>query len=207
MNTETELKLNLQNEENFNKLLTYFNFDKKPCEQINYFFDTDFLDLRLNRIALRIRSENNNYILTVKGAKQNHTELAIRPEIEAPITQKQFDLIMSKKISILDLSLPPIDWLLQKIEKKITRLKYILDFKNFRHEIPIKVNDIEFTIELDKTYFGRNIYSFELELELKNIDHFALIRDYLNTIFSELNIPWLISEKSKFATALSNASF
>lgn len=81
MSQEIEIEFkNLLTEAEFNLLLTVLPFPTKATQQTNYYFETNHMDLKRLRSALRIRKANNTYRLTLKephdiGLLETHDEL------------------------------------------------------------------------------------------------------------------------------------
>src|SRR5690554_1320402 len=71
--------------------------------QINHYFDTPDLFMYRNRMALRIREKNKQYVLTLKVGKNKEEEYQTSHEYNYPIEQEQATKTMDGKLSPLSL--------------------------------------------------------------------------------------------------------
>ena len=72
-NLEVEYKI-LVNKDSFEKLSALYK-DKMFVKQTNYYYDTETLNLRNQKCALRIREKNNTFLITLKTpASKGHHE-------------------------------------------------------------------------------------------------------------------------------------
>lgn len=201
-NQEIELKLDLINAENHKKLLNLLCANK-TLRQINYFFDSKDYILRSHLLALRIRTEGEINILTVKGPKKNISDIVIRDEYEVIISKDLKESFLDRGIMISQHSeITPLKYLEDKITSLDSPLCNFLQFSNTR--IVSEIGSIQ--VELDETEYENNKKSYELEVEfdscLENESYVAELKDF----FSDNNIPWQIAKKSKFARAIENIS-
>ena len=201
---ERELKLDLQNKSVFERLLKRFSWQGSPLLQINYFFDTPEGFLRSQRYALRIRNENGLFLLTVKGPKISSGDLVVRNEIECTLHSKMAQDLLNNPNLFFNFSLSPFQWLKEKTEGalKAFSLEQNLSFKNERHPVYLPSKEGSICLELDKTDYGSEKYFYELEAEFLSEDHYQKGRLLIEDLFLQLEIPWKISEMSKYAQGL-----
>ncbi len=129
---EKELKLDILNEENYSRILNFCGKHFEIKEQTNLFFDTDEFHLRKLKLSLRLRQENDLYLLTVKGKNQSDGELAIREELETFISKDEFDKFINNNIVLSSCDYPPCKYLREKLGDDFNKLIFtkILSFKN-----------------------------------------------------------------------------
>ena len=200
---EKELKLDLQNQALFERLLRHFSWQKTPLLQTNYFFDTPEGFLRSCRYALRIRNENGNFLLTVKGPRLSSGDLVVRNEIECPLPPETAQNLLKNPNLFFTLGLPPFQWLEEKTES-LNKLSLIqnLSFKNERHPVHLSSEEGLICLELDKTEYSDGSLFYELEAEFQTEEQYQKARGRIESLFLELGIPWKISEVSKYARGL-----
>jgi inorganic triphosphatase YgiF len=94
---ETEIKFDLQNKKNHDKLIKFFNADDKAVEQSNSFFDTENSALSKQGWACRLRIESDRALLTLKGTGiKDERGLTTRTEIEQRLDMEEAsDFIMN----------------------------------------------------------------------------------------------------------------
>ncbi|EKU48099.1 CYTH domain-containing protein [Staphylococcus massiliensis] len=100
----------LLNEDEYNQLLAAYFSDETSFTQVNYYIDTENLDLLNQLLALRIREKNGNYEMTLKvPAEVGLTEFNFRvdekPEIDAAISEDQLPKDISNKLKAHDIDL------------------------------------------------------------------------------------------------------
>jgi uncharacterized protein YjbK len=169
-NNECEYKL-LINEKEYDILSGSFLELNAEIEQINYYFDTNELDLKNNNITLRVRLENNEYILTWKQKVSYSNKIVNSEEYSKVLSEEDFNSILfDPKLIICHLK-----------QLEITEIKhenFILlgKMENLRREFMVLNNKCH----LDKTYFPRDIINYELEIE--NINDVQLLEKELRDL-------------------------
>lgn len=198
---EIEIKLDLGNELNYNKLLNFFVEKKSVIKQENFFYDSP--DLGLSRIgwALRIRREEKNLTATLKGKSIKNIEgLTIRPEIEERFATNQ---VMDLSAETIDLNNLPEN--IQSMIKRllpIGELKQVLHFDNFRTTVELKDADRIIILEIDRTIFPDNSVDYELEIELADKNMYESTKIIIDGILEKQQIPVREQILSKFARAI-----
>jgi uncharacterized protein YjbK len=198
---EIEIKLDLKNERNYHRILSFLSSDSKPVRQENHFFDTQDFSLARVGWALRIRRQADRAIFTAKGPRdQKYGELAVRPEIEEDISTSKADRLIE---SVVDLSTVP-----RRIadavgdltgERKLTR---ILSFINYRTTVKKEFGGVVLALEIDHTVFPDGTSDYELEVEIDRADIFQDRLDKVADILSALEIPLIFQKETKLARAL-----
>jgi uncharacterized protein YjbK len=203
---ERELKLDLETvahhtllEKHLRSLPSSFPF-LETKEQSNIFFDTPDRFLRSHKIALRLRQEGEKFFLTAKGAKTKTGDLIVRPEIECEIPVPEAFSVLQNKKNIADLKYPPLSWIGTQTQASGLSFHEILRFTNQRQNFLF--SPLSLILELDHTHYANGIDSFELEVEFENEADYSAVKETLQKMFHEKNIPWKISVQSKYARAL-----
>ncbi len=179
-------------------------------KQNNYFFDTSDLILRANSLAIRLRYENDRFILCIKGndpkAAKNQKSMSIKLEYEDDIPETIARQLLEQKCS-------PLDYLLAQSaandSKKIrTReflckqisilssnkpLQMIGSFTNQRTCIPVAIAQNEFLLEMDETTFKSEIIHYEVELEIPTSLHYQNAEHFLLELFQKANAQFFAS--------------
>lgn len=152
MTQEIEIEFkNLLTKEEYNILLNKLPFPEQGKKQINYYFETESLDLRSRRCALRIREKDGTYFLTLKepfktGLLETHDILT---------KNEAFHWISGKMISK-----PNTSNRLKLLNINLFDLQYIGSLTTIRREY----NHNGFIIVLDKSmYNGHTDYELEIE--------------------------------------------
>ncbi|OOE10093.1 CYTH domain-containing protein [Fictibacillus arsenicus] len=189
---ENELKL-LIDEEAYSKLLKHIPL-KQQYDQINYYFDTPTHTLNASNITLRIRNQDNKFLLClkVKNKKNMHSNFLSSLEYENEIDKYVFEEVIKSPFKLSDVIPSEAYNIISKIIN-FRELKYIGNIHNSRSQLSL-FN--EFLFELDKTNFPNNKVCYELEVEgLSTEDDSDKIVDYLNKI----NIKYSINKASKYS--------
>ena len=198
---EIEIKLDLQSEENYNKLIERFGIKVKPARQENYFFDSANMDLSKNGWALRLRVEENKSSLTLKGkAAKSSGGLAIRDEIEVLIPDETAQKYVINGLK--DANIP--DEIAQIIRPIVNPRDLIqkLYFVNNRYRVNFSGGDIDLLFEIDKTEYADGSIDYELEIELEDQLFYQKALGGITTFLDSVQIVSVFQKHSKFARAL-----
>ncbi|MDE0581452.1 CYTH domain-containing protein [Planococcus sp. A6] len=192
MEIEKELKLLLK-ENTYHILLQEANNVKSKIIQENYYFDTPTLDLGRRGITLRIRKENEKWLLCLKAKQLSlpnnsyASSLEFEQEVSADVFQK-----CTTSPSIIFSYLPPEGG--KYITETINDLKLLGSLKNIRYSIEL-FKDYSHKFELDHSFFPNGKEEYELEIEgIENE------RDSLNVIekIKKLGVVYNLNNKSKY---------
>ena len=199
---EIEIKLDLQNEDNYLKLIDCFDAGGKSVRQSNYFFDTGSNALLKLGWACRIRIEDDKRaFLTLKGSrKKSEGGPAVRTEIEEKMDLIKAGESIEHGFDISDLTdelrrIPEIAIEDEKLFKK-------LSFENHRTSISYILADKSINLEVDRTIFPDGSIDYEVEIELAEMSTYKSILEGIRNLFEELSIPVIIQSKSKYRRAL-----
>src|SRR5688572_19089350 len=109
MKKEIELKYLLNEKKDFD---LFFKFlEPYACGKIefyrqeNFYFDTPTLNLRRNKISLRLRKQNDDFLLSAKTSlnkKTSKNHLSVRVEYEGYIDPKVAQLMLQNLVSPID---------------------------------------------------------------------------------------------------------
>ena len=206
---EIELKYALENAQQYEALIAHlesYSGEKATLlSQINTFFDTDDFQLKQAGLILRLRSENDRFILTAKGTApadiSGDDTLACRFEEETEISAEQAnDLMAAPKnpICLLENSDWPQEAQAQKNRvmlighlKTLTHNKCFIrlgSFTNHRRVIPVTIGTTLFRFECDATHFSSTHTDHEVEIELSNAEEAPLVQQFVKDCFAKLNI-------------------
>ncbi|MDA0713420.1 MAG: CYTH domain-containing protein [bacterium] len=170
-------------------------------KQKNYFFDTDDSSLRNKSLLVRLRKENDSFLVSLKGnvpkAKQSDTSLSIRLEYEFLIDSDTAAKILKQQIDILTLigSFHDEDinkentrvHLFKQIRKysKGKQLELIGYFSNQRTCVPVQIKDHKLILEFDETQFPLDITHYEVELEIPKEFDYHMAEQLLVNLFDK----------------------
>lgn len=202
MHFERELKLNLENESNYHKILTFWGYTCKETHQLNVFYDTGNSLLKKRKLALRIRKENSKYTLTAKGANLSHDEYVTRPEIECFLPRATAEAIFEKKKNISELDEKPVRWIRKQLNNRLPFLIEVIRFENLRQEMKVPLENQMILFHLDKTSYSDDVTDYELEIEFPAKDSYASSKLFIEKILKKASIPWKTSVLSKYERGL-----
>lgn len=133
----------------------------------NVYFDTPGRDLERERIALRLRSDGERFVQTVKTAGQGRGGLYARGEWETAVEKEALDPTWLSSLGLAPLDQPAV---LAKLAPV-----YRTDFYRTCWQIEREAHHIELALDAGEIVVGeRQVPIFELELELKRGDQAAL---------------------------------
>lgn len=189
---ERELKLLLK-ENTYQALLKDAQKINGKVEQENYYFDT--LDLKLEKkgITLRIRQEDDRWLLCLKmkNTQNSQSTYVSSLEFESQVSHEIFNKCKNKPSSI-------ITWLPKEGTSHLhgiaNDLKLLGSIKNTRYSLQL-FKDLNHSFELDHSLFPHGLEAFELEVEgIKNE------RESLNIInnIENLGLDYTVNTKSKY---------
>jgi uncharacterized protein YjbK len=200
MPSEIEIKLDLQNEDNYKRLLNRLGPPVRRKSQMNHFFDTADRGLLKSKWALRLRQEDDNCTMALKGSEEgNRDGLAIRKEYETSFECRALEKALKDGLELSDCP--------EMVESQLRSLKItgilglILTFHNERISLKYADRDISGQIELDKTRFSDDSVEFELEMELIRPDEYPAAFESLERLLGESHIPVRGMNESKFIRA------
>lgn len=197
---EIEIKLDLQKEENYNKLIKRFGLTEKPIRQENYFFDSENMDLSKNGWALRLRVEKDKSSLALKGTTTHSSNgLAIRDEIETIIPDETAQKYAEN--GLRGSNLP--DNIIKIIRPivNINDLSQRLNFANDRYRVNYS-GAIDMLFEIDRTEFFDGSIDYELEVELEDQLYYQKALGEISSFLDSVQIVTVFQKQSKFARAL-----
>jgi uncharacterized protein YjbK len=204
MNQEIELKYRLSSHHDLQRFMAFVKplarrKIKSICQE-NMYFDDNQLSLRKNNISLRLRQEENKYLLCAKQSlKAEKEKLSVRLEYEAVLKNSIADLVKNEYISALDTFYHLPTKTKDDEETKMTLFRHmkklnlpglycIGSFINFRTIIPIKIEGQHIDLELDHSQFPKNHEFFEVEIEFKSVDDANQCKPALEDLFLMANI-------------------
>jgi len=213
--TEIEIKYRLESAKSLLAVETALGIQsstqrRQVLRQVNYFFDTkDFL-LKKANLALRLRQENEQFILCAKGTATNGPKTpksaATRFEYEEKISKALAMQMLADKVSPVQKleeqtdKLDPASktrlFLLGRIGEvaKQKSLRVVGSFTNIRTCLPIRVNGQVLTLELDETTFPGHVIHYEVELELPQDSDHELAERVLCKLFDKAGVKYSPSE-------------
>lgn len=217
MKEEIELKYRLANSDDFSKLLNHFGLrstDRK--KQTNHFFDTPLYIIKLNKMILRLRDEQDQFTMTVKdgspymrGSDEGHQDdtevpkdpLVIRLESEFSVPCETGVDMLSGKLNPFTYfceqrsRLPADEWethdhLVQGLKSFLNekQLFCLGSFTNYRTSTNLEINGTNVLLEMDETRFPNGEVHHEVEVELPQEMDTHLASEYFEAQFRLLDI-------------------
>lgn len=199
---EIEFKIDLQNEENYRRLIEFLNPGNESVVQSNFFFDTEEGDLAGNRWALRLRFENDRAVMTLKGDRRDAGEgLSVRTEVESGIDIETGRNFREKGTLVVKQLPEPIRGRLEGLaDDQILRIK--LGFSNRRIRVPWIKNNRNYLLEIDRTSFPDDSVDYELELEIDEEESYDDALRIITELLGSADIPLKFQTQSKMKRAL-----
>ena len=189
---ETELKLELTRDV-YEEILSKCPEFRPSVNQRNSFFDTEDRAFRKNRWALRIREEEPEYYLTVKGpTDRDKTGVFSRPEFECRIRAEDAHLYY-RGFRISGCPEKPCMVLLGKFGDVF--VERIFSFRNIRRFVSYG----KWELEIDRTTIGDEIL-YELEIEVRR-EQAKSLEKAVRLWFLEENWRYRPSRATKFERA------
>jgi uncharacterized protein YjbK len=200
---EIEIKLDLGSFTNYLKILGFLGQIEHEELQQNGFFDSEDRKLAKAGWALRVRAEKKRGLVTIKSIPVKPGLAVIRQEIEAEIPRRDALDILDGDTDVMSLHVMPIEYIRDKITK--VKVGTLVKFDNLRQTKLFKIDDFSYMLEVDKTEFSDGSSDYELELELSDTSRIEAVEAALRRLFSQLNIPFVKQDESKFGRALKKA--
>ncbi len=202
-NLEIEIKLQLGSFTDYLKLNGHLGSMEQVQQHRNGFYDTADRELSRNGWALRVRSENDRGLVTVKGAATHSGAAVIRQELEAEIERSEAVRILGGYSDVLDMDVEPVRFIKQEFPGR--QMVALLQFNNDRQCKRFRIGDYDYMLEIDRTEFTDGSVDYELEVELPDPGQIEVVEDGLRKMFSSLGIPFERQHRSKFERALERA--
>lgn len=175
-NIEVEYKI-LVSKEQFENLFNILKLTPNFIEQVNTYFDTESFDLSNQKIALRVRKKNNQFIVTLKTPHDSHSV-------------NEFEWIVD---SVADFTNDPI--LLEKLEELgLTNKVYpTFSLRTLRHTEILEQAELCFDIN----EYGSTI-DYEIEYEQTSTHDGLLV---FQELLHKINLTYTTNCKSKITRA------
>lgn len=206
-NLEKEIKYGL-NRVDYLSLMDYFNregMNKYVNDQVNYYLDTNGMELVKLGISMRLRAiDNTCYEFTIKsGGAEAKSNVSIKKEFTVVVDREAFESLISgasikefiktsDQAGLYIKQLKLDDSMLDKVNI-IGKLSTIRTFFELEKEIE--------PVNLDLSHYGE-YEDYELEWETEQLEKAA---QRINEIFKELSIkplPEMISKRARFNKTL-----
>ena len=187
---ERELKFQLTEYE-FEKLVKFSADKESPLRQTNYYFDTPSFCLEKKGVTLRIRNENNAWLLCLKSKLRHQSSITTSLELQTTVTEAVYLNCKNQPMRVFEYLDPEAkDIIFQTIaDEPLIMLGHIA---NIRYHMPISN---QYVIELDHSQFPGDVEMFEAEVEgIVN----STETDYVIHYLSQVGISIKYSSKSKY---------
>lgn len=161
--------------------------------QRNHFFDSAGSDLRRARIAIRLREENERFVIALKGeAEETDGALTLRPEAEFDVTGEQAKACIAGDASPFELAQDALAGspLLERVREVLAGedLRHVGSFENLRDRTgPLELAGERLTFELDRTSYPDGRIDCELEVECRDP---RSVGAALEALLAALGIRW-----------------
>lgn len=205
MKTEIELKYRLSSKDDFELFRLFLEPYVVGIEvylQKNVYFDTTTLNLRKHGVSLRLRKQNDTYLLCAKsslGAKKHKENLSIRYEFESEIAHEIAKLLEEQLLSPVDVF---GELHVQNVEEKKTRnllhqfmkekadvgLQIIGSFKNQRTHVMVNIDGNKINFEFDYSIYPNLEEIFEIEIEFASQDEARRLRPMIEDLFKKARL-------------------
>ena len=161
---ERELKFRIGSREDFLALRDGKAWGQRsaPLPQVNYYFDTQNLELVRSRAMLRLRNALE-CVLTLKCGEEVRPGFFDSLELEAAIPSGSLQALLERPDSLLDLSLPPIEELKRRFGRPQLLLIGTLENERVKRTIDGLV------LEVDRVTFPDGSELYELEIETDEV--------------------------------------
>lgn len=157
-NIEIEAKVLITKDE-YDKLMSiYETRTSDEFDQVNYYIESENLDLKKLGIGLRIRKKNRTYVMTLKAPMCEGLL-----EKYAQLTAEQYDEFKTEGI-FPDCSIKEF---VQMLGFDPAQLKIVSSLKTHRVEIPLEEG--KHTFSIDKNDYNK-ITDYELEMNSNSLD-------------------------------------
>lgn len=197
---EIEIKLDLGSSANYLKLTDFLGQINNENHQSNMFFDTENRILASHGWAFRIRLEKDRGLVTIKSLATEQGAAFIRQEIEEEIPLLTAQNVIQHEADIMKLEILPVRHIRHLIGS--SNLKKLITFENHRKKKLLKIDDHDYLMEIDKTEFSNGVVDYELEIELSVLPQLKKVQNYVEKLFTSLDIPFVIQKESKLERAL-----
>ncbi|MBN3555005.1 CYTH domain-containing protein [Fictibacillus nanhaiensis] len=173
MSQEIEIEFkNLLTQHEFLRLIDEFDVKQQDFQkQTNYYFDTQQFDLKHHRSALRVRTKNNGFTLTLKQKLDKHileTHQTVSKEIFEGLLKG--DPLPSGEVSDQ----------IKKMNIDVMNITYLGELTTFRAEFPYKdgllvldenhyLGKIDYEIEYESADYTSGLNNFNELLTIKQI--------------------------------------
>ncbi len=176
---EQELKYQIAGPAEFEKVLEFLGSPTAVLEQCNHYF-SDRPERPSPDWSLRVRQENELYVLTFKLGKKQTEGYFESTEIECSVDDQQVEELLGQPVWSESLwELPPLERLRREFE--VDRLVLLGSLRNQRRCCPQAAG---WVAELDITQFPQGRTDYELEIET---DQVAAVEQALEPIRQYLN--------------------
>jgi len=201
---EREFKLQLGDAHAFEALRGALKpHEARTARQENHFFDTPARGLRAAHLALRLRSEEERWFLTLKGPRQDVPgALSARAEEELELDAREAQALLEQEADPLG----PLERGPQGAVELVRaarraadgqRLARLGSFLNERTRLgPLVLEKVSapLVLELDHTRFPGAHEAFELEVEVPESVEPAAVERALRALLAQLGLPWRVGE-------------
>ena len=220
---EIEFKFGIDGKQAFQRLLQQLDLPAylldHGVKQTNHFFDSASHCLHTHHLAVRLREEDGQHILTIKGGQPSNADadsvLTDRVEEEVTLSKETALALLSGKLSPVQVIMQQFDSKSQSIVQLVNaacgdeKLTPIGSFHNIRIHLPPVVlqtggSDEAIVFELDTSTFPDGRTDHEFEIEISEHSNAAAIEDALLGLFKKAGIEWHTapSKAERFYAAL-----
>jgi uncharacterized protein YjbK len=192
---EREIKLKIPTPELYKKLVADLPGPEGVVHQRNHYFDTGDGCLVRRGLMLRVRDEDGEIIVTLKGPAKRHGFASVRTEVEEGLQRDLWEQILHGQGALEHLDAAPLRMLEPILGGRTLKLLGWIDNERRIHRL--SSGPLDLTVELDRTRFPDGSEEYELEVEVDRHRQEAA-ETYLRDILSELGLSWELQSKGKY---------
>ena len=192
---EREIKLKIPTLELYQKLAVALPGTEGVVHQRNHYFDTGDGCLVRRGLMLRVRDEDGEINVTLKGPAKCHGSAWVRTEVEEGLERDLWEQILGGQRALEHVDVAPLRMLEPILGGRTLKLLGWVDNERRIHRL--SSGPLDLTVELDRTRFPDGSEEYELEVE-EDRHRQEAAETCLREMMSELGLSWELQSKGKY---------